>query len=442
MKTKTFHPGGMHVPDHKDQTKDLPIIDMNPGKDLLFPLSQHVGIPAEPIVEKDQQVLVGQLIAKAQGDFSSNIHASVSGIVKDIKEYPHPITGLGTAIHIENDFQYTPLPTPEPPVFEQNNDLGSFVSFIQDCGIVGMGGATFPTHLKLNPPPDASVDTYIINGAECEPYLTCDHRLMLENTKELFDGIQIVQSYLHFKEIIIGIESNKIDAIEHLLSYIKEHPMEPRIRVVPLEKKYPQGAEKSLINALTKKIVPVGKLPFAVGCIVQNVGTLIAISNAYRHSTPLIHRVFTASGDCLKNPKNIRAPIGTLLSDIIEFCGGFIEEPKELVFGGPMMGINQRSQDVPILKGTSGIIFLSKLEPLNESSCIRCGRCIQNCPSGLMPYRFVELAKRNNHFQANRYYVSSCIECGLCTYNCPARIPILNYIRVTKQEIKRKRSGQ
>ncbi len=440
MKIRTFQPGGMHVPGHKNQTEDLPIIDMNPGKDLLFPLSQHVGIPAEPVVEIGQEVLVGQLIAKAQGDFSSNIHASVSGTVKDIKEYPHPITGLGIAIHIENDFHYSPLSTANLPDFERQHDLEAFVSFIQESGIVGMGGATFPTHLKLNPPPNVTVDTYIINGAECEPYLTCDHRLMLENTKELFDGIQIVQSFLHFKEILIGIECNKMNAIQHLLQYIKDHPMEPSVQVVSLEKKYPQGAEKSLINALTKRIVPMGKLPFAVGCIVQNVGTLIAISNAFRKGTPLIHRVFTASGDCLKEPKNIRAPIGTLLSDIVEFCGGFIEEPKELVFGGPMMGINQRSQDVPVLKGTSGVIFLSHLEPLNESSCIRCGRCIQNCPSGLMPYRFVELAKRNNYSQANRYYVASCIECGLCTYNCPARIPILNYIRVTKQEIKRKRS--
>ncbi|MDD4028241.1 MAG: electron transport complex subunit RsxC [Caldisericia bacterium] len=440
MKIKTFHPGGMHIPDHKDRTKDKPIVDMAPGKDLLYPLSQHVGIPAEPIVEAGQEVLIGQLIAKAQGDFSSNIHASVSGIVKDIKEYPHPISGLGTAIHIENDFQYSMLPSIKPPCFESEINLKAFVSFIQEAGIVGMGGATFPTHLKLNPPPDSSVDTYIINGAECEPYLTCDHRLMLEKTKELFDGLQIVQSYLRFKKVIVGIENNKMDAIEHLQNYVQENPMDVPVEIVPLVKKYPQGAEKNLIFATTNRIVPVGKLPFSVGCIVQNVGTLIAISQAIREGTPMIYRVLTASGDCLQEPKNIRVPIGTLLSDIVTFCGGFVKDPKELVFGGPMMGVNQRSQDVPVLKGTSGIIFLSTLEPLHETSCIRCGRCIENCPAGLMPYRFVELAKKNHFEDANHYFVNSCIECGLCTYNCPARIPILNYIRVTKQELKRKRS--
>jgi electron transport complex protein RnfC len=440
MKSKTFQPGGMHIPDLKDQTKHKNIENMPSGKNLLYPLSQHVGIPAEPIVEPGQEVSIGQLIAKAQGDFSSNIHASVSGIVKDIKEYPHPIAGLGTAIHVENNFQDTYHPSLKAPQFETKMDLASFVSHIQASGIVGMGGATFPTHLKLNPPPDVTVDTYIVNGAECEPYLTCDHRLMLEKTRELFDGIQIVQSFLHFENIIIGIECNKVDAIEHLKKYMQDNPMEMPIQIIPLAKKYPQGAEKSLIKATTNRVVPIGKLPFAVGCIVQNVGTLIALSESIREGTPMIHRVLTASGDCLQEPKNIRVPIGTLLSDIVTFCGGFSKEPKELVFGGPMMGINQRSQDVPVLKGTSGIIFLSTLEPLQEGSCIRCGRCITNCPAGLMPYRFVEVAKKNSFDESNRYFVNSCIECGLCTYNCPARIPILNYIRVSKQEIKRKRS--
>jgi electron transport complex protein RnfC len=302
-----------------------------------------------------------------------------------------------------------------------------------------MGGATFPTHMKLQPPPDANVDVLIINGAECEPYLTCDHRIMLERVSLILDGIEILQKYFSFKKIYIGIEVNKLNAIHLLEDSISNLQSNLPVEVIPLQKKYPQGAEKNLIEAITKRVVPISKLPFSVGCIVQNVATISEISSAVRTGMPLTKSVLTATGDCLKDPKNLEVPIGTLLSDIVDFCGGFIKEPKELIFGGPMMGINQRSQDVPVLKGTSGIIFLQKLEDLNETSCIRCGRCVTNCPMGLMPYRFVELTKNKKYLDTNDYFVSSCIECGLCTYNCPARIPILNYIRLSKNEIKHAR---
>jgi electron transport complex protein RnfC len=439
MKLKTFKPGGEHISSRKKGIGNLPIELMPDPEFVLVPMSMHFFEPATPIVKQGDLVKIGQKIGEASSKRSSNIHSPVSGEVVNIGLYPHPIEIESLAIKIKNDnsgeWFLGSNTEKKNPLFEKEQIVNS----IWENGIVGLGGAAFPTHLKLSPPPNTKIDTLIINGSECEPYLTCDNRIMLENTNQILQGIDVLTKVLPFEHVFIGIESCNKGAIQAFEKALESKTNKNLISVVALKEKYPQGAEKNLIQAITKKVVPLGKLPFHIGVVVQNVATVLAIYEAINWNKPLIERVITVSGDCIKNPKNLKVKIGTHIKDIVDYCGGFTVEPEKIIFGGPMMGISQRNLESPVIKGTSGILFFSKSNETKEQNCIRCGKCIQNCPAGLMPLKIVEFSKARNFEQSSKFDASACIECGLCSYNCPAKINLLNHIRIAKTE-QQKRS--
>ncbi len=439
MSLKTFRPGGIHLKDQKYFAERQAIENLPEPKSVIIHLSQHLGLPAKALVQKGDHVLMGQKIAEAQGGFSVPVHASISGTVDAIDRFPHPVLGESEAIRIQNDFKSEWLPDINQNGLDQALFSRDRLLFqIQEAGIVGMGGATFPTHIKLNPPKDSRVDVLIINGAECEPFLTCDHRLMLEKTDTLLEGISILGDLLDIDSIYIGIEANKKDAISKIQERILKSSMKVTPQVHALKEKYPQGAEKSLIFALTRRIVPIGKLPFDVGVIVQNVATVIAIAEAIQLKKPLIERVITVSGDLIVTPKNLNVRIGTPLQNLIDYCGGYKKDPSRIILGGPMMGLAQKNIDVPITKGVSGVLLLSDSSKNQESPCIRCGRCIIHCPAGLMPIKIKEMSVMRRYDKAKDYHALSCIECGICSYQCPAKIPLLNYIRDAKIEINKR----
>jgi len=436
--SKTFFLGGIHLKDSKERTRDLPIELFKDPEIAVILMSQHLGKPAKPIVQTGDKVKIGQLIGEAQGDFSANVHASISGEVIKIAPAHHPILIEDIAITIQNDhlseWYQDPSVKRESVLFSRDEIL----EIIKQRGIVGMGGATFPTHIKLNP--KNPVDTLIINGAECEPYLTCDFRLMIEQSDALLNGIKTILKVLPVKQVIIGIEENKKEAIQQLKVLIEKTVFSVHVRVEALKEKYPQGAEKNLIFALTNRIVPIGKLPFDIGVVVQNVATMIAIYEAVYLQKPLIDRVLTVSGYGIQEPKNLRVKIGTPVHQLITYCQGNTEDPGKVIFGGPMMGIALRSLGTPIMKGTSGVLVFNGNIPYQESQCIRCGKCVENCPAGLMPVKITESAKIGEFIQYEKMFVTSCIECGVCSYNCPAGIPLLNYIRLAKAELIKRRT--
>lgn len=431
---KSFR-GGVHPDGSKKYTSNKPI-EIAPIPDKVFiPVRQHIGAPASPVVQKGDLVKKGQLIAKAGGFVSSNIHSSISGKVLDVGDYPHPTFGMCTSIVIENDGEdewEEGIPTSRK--FEDLSET-EIMDIIKEKGIVGMGGATFPTHVKLSPPKGKTVDTFILNAAECEPYLTADHRAMLEYGDKIVSGVKIVEKILKPKKCYVGIENNKPDAIEAMTKAFSGTGVE----VVGLPTKYPQGAEKMLIKVLTGKEVPSGGLPVDVGVVVQNVGTVIAISDAVERNIPLIERITTISGGAIKEPKNILVRIGTTFDNVIKFCGGFSKDPVKLIMGGPMMGFALSNLDVPIIKGVSGILGISK-EDANtgeESPCIRCGRCINACPMGLNPSMLSVLGQNDLYEEAKEdYNLLDCIECGSCVFACPAKRNIVQYIKCSKDKAR------
>ena len=437
---KTFK-GGLHINDYKELTSSVPIKVID-GSDIhVFPLQQHIGAPLEPTVKVGDKVKVGDVIANNNLAFvSAPIHSSVSGTVKAIEPRNHPSGTKVTSIIIENDYRYEVSPdiTPKNP---DNMSSSEIVKVIRDAGIVGMGGAGFPTHVKLSPPPEKKITHVIVNGAECEPYLTSDHRRMLEIPEEVIDGLQIIMKALQLSDGYIGIEVNKPDAIIEM----KKAANGTSIKIVELKTKYPQGAEKQLIYAITKKQVPAGGLPSDVGVIVMNIDTVVQISKAFRTGLPLIERIVTMSGDCISNPCNLQVRCGMSFLDLIEKCGGFSKEPKKLIMGGPMMGIAQFTTDVPVIKTTSGIIALSDAGDNfeDDTPCLKCGKCVTHCPMRLMPLYLNKFSKNNNLDMAEKYNITDCIECGICSYLCPGMQSPLHSIRVAKQKIienKRKQS--
>ena len=437
--------GGMHITDSKAYTNKLPIQTMSAGDLLYYPLQQHVGVMLSPVVSVGDSVKIGQLIADSDAFISAPIHASVSGTVKDIGLYPHPSGVKMQSIVIENDHQDAVDPSVQPMDDYFNYTHDQLIKIIRDAGIVGMGGAGFPTHVKLSPPPDKKIDYVIVNGAECEPYLTSDHRVMLETPDDIIYGLKTLMYILGLKSGYIGIEVNKQDAIETLRKHIDEDEYK-QINIVPLKTKYPQGSEKHLIKAITKRSVPSGGLPADVGAIVVNIDTCAAITRKLKTGMPLIRRIVTISGDAISTPKNVSVPIGVPFKELIENAGGFSQEPKKIIMGGPMMGMAQHNLDTPVVKGTSALLCLTTDVSLFDTTgnCIRCSRCVSACPMRLAPLFLKKNVLAENYEECERYNIMDCLECGLCSYVCPSRQHPLQYIRMGKAQIteNKRRGGQ
>lgn len=431
--TNSFR-GGVHPNDSKSYTASKPIeIAPLPSK-VIIPLRQHIGAPAIAVVSKGDLVKKGQVIGTSEAFVSSNVHASISGKVIDVGEYPHPVFGTCLAIVIENDGQDQWLEGIPLKRDWKSLDQNMIRNIIKEAGIVGMGGATFPTHIKVSPPPDKKIDLFILNAAECEPYLTADHRMMLEESDRIVTGVKIMMKVLGVTKGYVGIEDNKKDAVKIMQKAFEGSGVE----VIALPTKYPQGAEKMLIKVLTGKEVSSGGLPMDVGVVVQNVGTVAAVCDAVTQGIPLIQRVVTISGKAVKEPKNLLVRIGTTFKDAIDFCGGLVSRPEKIIMGGPMMGMAQASLDIPIIKGVSGILALAEGEANTgtESPCIRCGSCLKACPMGLNPSMLSILGERNFYEEAKEdCNLLDCVECGSCVYVCPAKRNIVQYIKVSKAQI-------
>ena len=424
--------GGIHPPHSKKSTENLPIVDFLGPKVVEIPLRQHIGAPCEPAVAKGDLVKVGQLIGTAGGFVSANVHSSVSGTVMDVRKQ-NTAYGFDTCVVIENDEKYELADTVKPKPDFKTLTGKEIVDIIKDAGIVGMGGAGFPTHVKLSPPPEKQIDTIVLNGAECEPYLTCDHRLMLEEPKKIVKGLQILMHALGVKNGVIGIESNKPDAIAKMT----EAAQNTEIRVVGLKTKYPQGAEKQLIFACTNRAIPSGGLPMDIGVVVNNVATAATIGNLFETGMPLVERVCTVTGKGIKTPKNIRFKVGTPLKALIDFCDGYNGTPGKILLGGPMMGVAQFSDELPAMKNTSGILVFSQEDAKlpEATACIKCGKCVTTCPINLEPIQISAYALLHEYDKAAKYNALDCIECGSCSFICPAKRPLLQSIRVAKREI-------
>ena len=429
--------GSVHPHDRKSATNRKATIGLERAPEyVVLPMTMHVGAPCNPIVSKGDYVLMGQKIAEPTG-LGAPIHASVSGTVAAVEPRPHPNGLRVMSVVIENDFQDTPAPPLERKADPENLTGWEIVDLIAEAGIVGLGGAGFPTSVKLKGA-IGNVDTLIINGAECEPYITADHRLMLEDGERILGGVEILMRALGLKSALIGIEANKMDGIEHLRSLL---PKDSGIKIVVLKTRYPQGAEKQLIQKLTGRQVPSGKLPADVKCAVFNITTAAAVYDAVVHGLPLTRRIVTVSGGAVNEPRNLLVPIGTPLSHLLKECGGLIEEPGRVLLGGPMMGTAQYNLESPTIKGTNALLFMARKEcspiPIKDPPCIRCGRCIKACPMNLTPL-FFDLYSRNGRFlELNDFHIMDCIECGSCAYVCPSHIRLVQSVRTAKNEIRR-----
>ncbi len=424
--------GGFHVADHKNLTNSVHTVKLPDYPEHIFPLQQHIGAVLKPLVSAGDTVKVGQKIADSDAFMSVPVHSSVSGKVTTIKHRLHPGGDKIDAIYVENDMEYAVHESVKPVEAFDKMSKDELLAVIREKGLVGMGGAGFPTFIKLNP--KQKIDYLILNGAECEPYITADHRRMLENPKEIIEGIKISMQVLGLDKAYIGIEVNKPDCAEALSGYIKD---DNGIEIKMLKTKYPQGAEKQLISAITKRKVPSGKLPADVGVVVMNVATAYDMWNAFVNGMPVVRRVVTVSGDCVNNPVNFDAPTGVPIEFLFEKAGGFSAEPKKVICGGPMMGIAQYNLKPPTVKTTSSILAFKNIDDIysSETPCIRCGKCVGHCPMQLMPLNINRFALSKNYEMAEKYNILDCIECGLCSYICPSKQNLLHNIRVGKQAI-------
>jgi len=426
----------VRLEENKFHTQDKPIEPSPLPAKAYIPISQHIGAPCDKILVKPgDPVLRGQLIAQSEAKVFSPIHSSISGKVTAIQNWPHPFRGTCRAIIIEGDGKDLPVAAQAQKTKDEAEKLTpqQIREAVFHAGIVGMGGAAFPTHIKLNPP--KPVDTLIINIAECEPYLTGDSQLVTEKTQEIINGITLIKNCLNCSKVYIAIEDNKESAIKTLEKNLKGTSYQMKV----LKSLYPQGGEKQLIKQLLNKELPLGKLPFDLGVNVQNVSTVFAIYESVYRSKPLYERVVTVTGSLLKNPKNILARIGTPIKELIEFCGPLKAEPAKIIIGGPMMGIAQYTDQVPVIKSTTGVILLDAKEAkiLEEQPCIRCGACVRNCPMGLMPCLINQAAGKGMPQEAKAYGALDCIECGLCNFACPSHRRLTQSIKLAKMELSK-----
>ncbi len=436
MSERTFV-GGIHPSYFKENTSGIPIVPAEAPSQVIIPLQQNIGAPCEAIVQVGDEVKMGQKIGEPKGFVSAPIFASVSGKVSKIEPFNHAMGTPVLAVFIENDGLDTPYEGMQPGKSLEDLEAKEIVAISKDTGLVGLGGATFPTHVKLSPPPDIQIDTVIINGAECEPFLTADHRLMVERAADVVFGLQAFMKALGATKGIIGVEDNKPDAIESMNRAVEGGKGDYDIEVHPLHTKYPQGAEKMLIKATTGREVPPGALPMAVNVVNQNAGTAIALAEAIKLGKPLYERVVTVTGPGINKPGNFLVRNGTLIRDIIEQCGGLTPDARKLILGGPMMGVAQPTDEIPAIKGTSGVLILTEEFVRDQpiASCIKCGKCVEVCPMNLMPSFIGSAAEKKIYDLAEKYGAMDCFECGCCTFTCPAKRPLVQWIRIAKGAI-------
>lgn len=423
--------GGAHVP-HRKTTADSPTVVMPPPAKVIIPLLQHIGVICEPTVQKGDLVKVGQIIGDSTKAMSAPVHSSVSGSVTNV-DFQLWAGGIQVmTVEIQTDGLQTPLETLSPPVIDSKAD---FLAAVRASGLVGLGGAGFPAHIKLSPPPGAKIDTLVINAAECEPYITSDYREILENSWNVLGGLQLVMKHLEIPRCIIGIEDNKPEAIAELKKICGQVK---NVSVMPLPTRYPQGAEKMLIWATTKRAVPAGKLPSDVNVIVMNVTSVSFLAEFVKTGVPLVKKKVTVAGPCVAQPQNVEVRIGTPLKDVFAFVGGLNPAPRKVIMGGPMMGVAQHSLETAVVKHTNALLAFGPEEgELPEpSACIRCGRCADACPMALLPLELNRAALRNNVDDLNKYGVGACIECGSCSFVCPSKIHLVQAIRLGKTQVR------
>ncbi|BAK48291.1 MAG: electron transport complex subunit RsxC [Lachnospiraceae bacterium] len=441
MSLRTFK-GGVHPYDGKELSKDRPVVEFKPSGDLVYPLSQHIGAPAKPVVKKGDQILRGQLIAEAGGFVSAPIYASASGTVKSIEKHRVAVGDMVDSIIVENDGQFTEAeftPVEDPSALTKEE----IIKKIQDAGIVGMGGAGFPTHVKLSPKEPDKIDYIIANCAECEPYITADYKRMMDYPEKLIDGMRIVLSLFDGAKGIFAIEDNKKDAILKLQEMTKN---EPKMEVMALRTKYPQGSERQLIFATTGRAINSTMLPADAGCIVDNTETLVAIHQAVKEGRPLMERMVTITGDAIAEPGNFLCPTGTNFNELIAAAGGFRQEPEKVISGGPMMGFAVLTTDFPVTKTSSALLCMCKdqVSACETSACINCGRCVEVCPSRIVPSRLADYSENDRPELFEEWNGLECVECGSCSFICPAKRNLAQSIRAMKKSViaeKRKKKA-
>ncbi len=425
--------GGVNVP-HRKNTKDMVVERIPVPETVIIPMQQNIGAPCVPTVKVGDLVKVGQVIGDSDKFVSAPIHASVSGKVKAISDIRLSNGNLSTAITIESDGLMELSEDIKPPEVETVSDL---LKAVRASGIVGLGGAGFPTHVKLNIPEGKKIDTLIINAAECEPYITVDYREAIDNSWDVLSGVYTLAEILKIENVVIAVEDNKPEAIKILRAIQKQSDTDARLTtIMKLKSKYPQGAEKMMVLSATGRKVPLGGLPADVGCIVMNIATVAFISRYLKTGKPLVSRSLTVDGDCVKEPKNVRVPIGTRISEVLEFCGGLKEEPDKILMGGPMMGVAICDIDAPILKQNNAILAFKKSEKKKEMPCIKCGKCVNACPMNLVPSFLKKATDIKDTEKLKKLGISACMECGCCAYSCPSGIPLVQHMRLAKQYLR------
>jgi electron transport complex protein RnfC len=427
---------GIHPPEHKELTARLAIRRMPFPSEVVLPVRQHAGKPAVIAVRRGDRVERGDVLATADGFISSPVHASAAGRVAAVEQWPHPDGSHALAVRISVEPYSAQVPRPRTIPDWQSLSAAAIVTAVQDSGVVGLGGAAFPTHVKLAPPDGTTVEMVLVNGAECEPYLTTDHRSMVEYPARVMLGLRVMLKALCASKAVIGVERNKPDAIAALSAVL---PADIDVTVLPLTVKYPQGAEKMLIHAVLGREVPSGKLPISVGVVVQNVGSVAMIGEVFESGLPLVERIVTVTGRGVKRPSNLIVPVGSKLSDVLDFCGGLTSDAAEILFGGPMMGVAVRDLNTPILKGTTGIVVLTADDVRAQVSypCIHCGYCVDACPMFLDPQYLGSLARAGRYETMAEHHLADCMLCGSCAYVCPSNIPLSQLFQAGKAAVRR-----